>query len=82
VSYSYNLSILTDILSKREFLYRQYFLNKGYTTYLPKYFIASPTNPIIDEVKASYPFIDPSVFSSEISRDYFYQNSNFVTMKI
>jgi hypothetical protein len=70
-SYYYNVSTLSDLLSKREYLYRQYFLNKSLVTSLPKYFTASPNNPLLEEVKATYPLIDPVSFSSEISRDLF-----------
>jgi hypothetical protein len=77
-SYYYNTSILTDLLSKREYLYRQYFNKKALTASIPKYLTASPNNPLLEEIKLSYPLIDPTAFSSEISRDLFYSNTNFV----
>ena len=77
-SYYYNASILTDLLSKREYIYRQYFTQKGLTTAIPKYFTAAPNNPLLEEVKAAYPLIDPTSFSSETSRDLFYSNTNFI----
>lgn len=77
-SYYYNASILTDLLSKREYLYRQYFTNKALVSSIPKYFTASPNNPLLEEVKACYPLSDPAVFSSELSRDLFYSNTNFL----
>jgi len=77
-SYYYNSSILVDILTKREYLYRQYFANKGNVTNLPKYLTAAPNNPLLEEVKASYPLIDPTSFSSELSRELFYSNTNFL----
>jgi hypothetical protein len=70
--------VLVDILSKREYLYRQYFANKGNVTNLPKYLTASPNNPLLEEVKAAYPLIDPTSFSSELSRELFYSNTNFL----
>jgi hypothetical protein len=81
-SYYYNSSILVDILTKREYLYRQYFATKSYTTSLPKYLTAAPNNPLLEEVKASYPLIDPVVFSSELTREIFYSNSNFLKFVI
>jgi hypothetical protein len=81
-SYYYNSSILVDILTKREYLYRQYFTTKSYTTSLPKYLTAAPNNPLLEEVKASYPLIDPVVFSSELTREIFYSNSNFLKFVI
>jgi len=59
-------------------LYRQYFLNKNNVTSLPKYLTASPSNPLFEEIKNSYPLIDPVIFSSDISRELFYQNTNFL----
>jgi hypothetical protein len=69
---------LTDLLSKREYLYRQYFSQKSLITSIPKYLTASPNNPLLEEVKAAYPLVDPTAFSSEISRDLFYSNTNFI----
>jgi hypothetical protein len=63
-------------------MYRQYFLNKSLTTSIPKYLTASPNNPLLSEIKAAYPLIDPASFSSEISRDLFYSNTNFVKFLI
>ena len=80
--YNYNLGSLVNLLTKREFLYKEYFLNKGYTIHLPKYFLASPSNPLFQEIKSSYTFVDPSNFSTETSRDLFYQNINFVKLNL
>jgi len=65
-------------LSKREYIYRQYFSQKSFVTSIPKYFTASPNNPLLEEVKAAYPLVDPTAFSSEVSRDLFYSNTNFI----
>ena len=81
-SYYYNNSIMVDILSKREYLYRQYFLTKSSVSSLPKYLTASPNNPLLEEVKNSYPLIDPVAFSSELSRELFYQNTNFLKFMV
>ena len=77
-SYYYNVSTLSDLLSKREYVYRQYFSQKSLTTSLPKYLTASPSNPLLEEVKSAYPLVDPTSFSSEVSRDLFYSNTNFI----
>jgi hypothetical protein len=71
-----------DILSKREHFYRQYFLQQNIATNLPKYLLCAPTNPVLMELKNAYPFIDPSTFSSEFSREHFYQNLNFVRFNL
>jgi len=73
--FNYSNIVLSSLLSKREYLYREYFLNQGYSINLPKYLIASPNNPILKEVKASYPLIDPTTFSYEIQRDLYYSNN-------
>jgi len=81
-SFYYNSSIMVDILSKREYLYRQYFLNKSNVTSLPKYLTAAPNNPLLEEVKNTFPLIDPVSFSSELSRELFYQNTNFLKFMV
>ena len=78
----YNVSTLVDLLTKREYLYREYFLNKGYSVNLPNYLTSSPTNPLLEEVKKSYSFVDPTSFGSELSREFFYQNSSFVQFNL
>jgi len=70
------MSILSDLLTKREYLYREYFLNKGFSVNLPKYLLATPSNSLYQEVKKSYAWVDPSSFMSEVSRDYFYENTH------
>jgi hypothetical protein len=73
---------MVDILSKREYLYRQYFLNKSSVTSLPKYLTASPNNPLFEEVKSTYPLLDPVAFGSELSRELFYHNTNFLKFMV
>jgi len=75
-SFYYNSSIFVDILSKREYCYREYFLNKNKITNLPLHLIASPQNPLLLEIKNSYSLLDPITFGSEISREFFYGNLN------
>jgi len=57
-------------------------LNEGYTAHLPLYLTSTPKNPLLEEVKNSYPLIDPLVFSSEASRELFYQNTSFLKFTI
>jgi hypothetical protein len=79
--YNYITSTLINILTKREYLYREYFLNKGFTSNLPKYLISAPNNPLLEEVKYSFPFNDPSNFITEVQRDFFYENTNVMRFK-
>jgi len=76
-SYYYNVSKLSDILSKREYLYRQFFENSLQVPNLPKHLCATPNNSIITEVKSSFLFVDPVNYSSEYSRDYIYTTAPY-----
>ena len=76
--YQFHLASLIDLLSKREYMYRSYYNSKGYIATLPMYLTASPANPLIDEIKSGYALIDPVVYSSEVSREALYQNTNFI----
>jgi heme/copper-type cytochrome/quinol oxidase subunit 2 len=77
-SYYYATSILTDILSKREYLYRDFYKSKAKSTILPKFLKVSINNSILNDIRASYSFIDPTTYGSEISRELLYQNINFL----
>lgn len=77
-AYIYTNNTLVDILSKREYIYRQLFSSKNLVANLPDYLTSSPKNPLINEVISSYPLVDPINFSSETTRDYLYQNYNFL----
>jgi hypothetical protein len=74
----YNTSILVDILSKREYLYRRYFKEKLNFSLVPSFLTVSPNNPILREVKSNYLFIDPTTYSSEVTRELLYQNVEFL----
>jgi len=40
--------------------------------------MATPVNNLLQEVKSSYLLYDPSVFSSELSREFIYQNPLYI----
>jgi len=67
-----------DILSKREFLYRNYFRNKHFVTTIPSFLVASPKNQLLNEVKNGFLLVDPINFSSEVSRELLYTNTAFL----
>jgi hypothetical protein len=67
-----------DILSKRETIYRTFFKNKSNIINIPKSLTVSLNNSIINEVKESYLFIDPTTYSSEVTREFLYQNTSFL----
>jgi hypothetical protein len=68
-SYYYTAATVVDILTKREFLYRELFSIKNKCVYLPNYLTNSPSNPIVEDIKSGFFFADPLVLSSEYSRD-------------
>jgi heme/copper-type cytochrome/quinol oxidase subunit 2 len=74
--YKYSEAILADILSKREYLYRHYFSNKGFKSILPDHFRAIPNHPLLTELRDLSPFIDSVMLSSEITRDMTYYRSS------
>ena len=76
-SYYYNLSRLTDILTHREYLYRQYLEKNNKIVNLPKLLTVNPYNPLISELKSSFLLNDPITYSSEYSREYFCQTLTF-----
>ena len=77
-SYYYNVAKLVDILSRREHMYRLY-LSKSYSVeHLPQALCATPTTPLLTELKSSFLFSDPASFGSEYTRDFIYGSSHFV----
>ena len=77
-SFYANTSKLIDILSRREHLYRLY-LSKSYNVeQLPRSLCATPSNPLLLELKSSFLFNDPATFGSEISRDFIYGSNHFL----
>lgn len=63
-------------------MYRQYLLKQNISATLPKYLVSSPANPLLLELKNAYPFINPTSFVSENSRECFYQNTNYLRFVI
>jgi hypothetical protein len=43
---------------------------------------SSPANPLIDELSKGYGYIDPSTFSSELSREVMYSDLNFIKLSL
>ena len=81
-SYYYNVSSLIDILTKREFLYREFLSNNNKIINLPFYLTNNPSNPLINELKASFLFIDPINFNNEYSRDIYFNSLNFFNFTV
>jgi heme/copper-type cytochrome/quinol oxidase subunit 2 len=81
-SYYYNVSALIDILTKREYLYREFLSNNNKIVNLPFYLTSNPTNPLINEIKSSFLFIDPIIHNNEYSRDLYYNSLNFFNFTV
>ena len=77
-SYYYSTSILTDILTKREHLYRCFFRNKTNSYNIPRSLTVSSNNNLLTEIKSAYPFVDPTTYGSEVTRELLYKNTNFL----
>lgn len=70
-------SQLLDILTRREFLYRKYLQTNKRLISLPTYCTVNKKNSLINEVKSAFLLSNPTTYSSEASRDFFYASSQF-----
>lgn len=78
------MSLLFDILTKREQLYRQYFFSKKSLINLPTHVVNKTSSLLVTEVKAMFDFADPILVNNEYSREYYYNSLktfNFYTAK-
>jgi hypothetical protein len=69
-------------LTKREFLYRELFSINNKIISLPFYLTNNPSNPLINDIKASFLFIDPIVYNNEYSRDIYFNSLNFFNFTV
>jgi hypothetical protein len=75
--YYFSLNTLTDLLSKRENLYRQTLERRNQVLELPLHLRATPKHPLISEIKSSFLLVDPVTYNSEYSRELFYNSTNY-----
>jgi hypothetical protein len=68
-AYFTSINRLIDILSRREVLYRHFFENKNQIFRLPYELTASPQNPLLAELKASFLFLEPTNYLNEMSTE-------------
>lgn len=59
-------------------MYRRFFKDKSGALAIPKSLTASPSNSLLAEIRAAYPFIEPATYSSEVSRELLYSNVDFL----
>lgn len=76
-AYYYNITNLVDILSKREFLYRELFVKNNKIVNLPLNLTAAPTNSLINEIKSNFLLSDLIINNNEYSRNVFYNSLNY-----
>lgn len=81
-SYHYNNALLVDLLTKREYIYRQYFETNRKVISLPKVLTANPQHPLIRELKSSFLFLDPTTYNSEYSREVYYNSLDYFKFMI
>lgn len=79
-AYSYNMSKVFDILTRREFLYRQFLLKKNKIVNLPNYAMNSPKNELVLNIKSLFAYSDPIIFNNEYSREYYYNSLNLFNL--
>lgn len=81
-SYYYKVSNLIDILTKREYLYRELFISNNKLLNLPMHLTNNPNNPLIAEIKSSFLFVDPIAHNNEYSRDIYYSSLSFFNFQL
>jgi heme/copper-type cytochrome/quinol oxidase subunit 2 len=72
-----------DILAKREYIFKKYYISKDIISNLPKAFTCTLDNPLLEEIKFSFLYVDPVVFTQENHRNFFnifYTNMNAFNM--
>ena len=78
-AYNSSLALLMDILAKREYVFKKYYISKDIISNIPKAFTCTLDNPLLEEIKFSFLYVDPVVFNQENRRDIFstfYTNTN------
>jgi heme/copper-type cytochrome/quinol oxidase subunit 2 len=76
-AYYYTLNTITDILSRREYLYRQVLERRNKIVELPTNLRATPKNPLIAELKSSFLLLDPITYNAEYSRELYYSSLSY-----
>jgi heme/copper-type cytochrome/quinol oxidase subunit 2 len=74
--FSKNAQIM-DILTRREYLYRQYLQTNKRVISLPALLTNNLNNELISEIKTSFLLTDPITYNSAVSRDFFYTSLPF-----
>jgi hypothetical protein len=73
---------MLDILTKREYLYRQLFAANNKIINLPFFLTNNPSNPLFSDVKAAFLLIDNAAFNNEYSRDVYYSSLEYFNYSV
>lgn len=57
-------------------------MNSNRIVSLPLFLTNNTTNPLINEIKASFLFIDPVIYNNEYSRDIYFNSLNFFNFTV
>lgn len=63
-----------DFLTKREFMYRTYLELNNQLIQTPHEVVSNPNNPLIPEILSVFTFNEPTTFSTEYSREVYYNS--------
>ena len=80
--YAYNLSNLSDYLTRRELLLRQYLELTNKLISIPLDFQANTKNPLFVEIQNSYLFEDPLTWGGVIVRSTYLSSLEFFKYKL
>ena len=81
-AYYYQLNALNDILTKREYLYRQLLFTNEKIASLPISLTNSPKNPLIEDIKSLFSVTDVIINNTEYSREAHYFSLKFFNFNI
>jgi hypothetical protein len=73
---------MLDILTKREYLYRQLFATNNKVLNLPFFLTNNPSNPLFSDVKAAFLLLDSAAFNNEYSRDVYYSSLEYFNYSV
>jgi hypothetical protein len=76
-AYNYNTLVLSDLLTKREGLYRKYLELQGAGRSLPVDFTATPSNSLLTLIRSSFLITSPTTLLSEVSRDFYLTSAEY-----
>jgi len=68
--------LLFDILTRREYLYRQFLTRNKKIVNLPTHAANNPQNELAQHIKTLFVYSDPIIYNNEYSREFYYNSLN------